>query len=775
MHVRVSRLEEGPLKNGRCIPLVALAAAFLFVWPHQSTMSDTAQFVNNEIVFADVIVEIDIYGLGMETYTMSGTWDLSWSDPVEAPDGHIEIETEIVSMDLTGPGIIFGGSGLPSPGEVRSIEPGIDFPAESFFDVYAEIEIPDRMPGVILHNAVPDHIVGLVNDFPSYFDPYNNPAPFPETPLLDESEIEVGMMRIIHVEMTPYYPPEMHIIVDRMKGSDILVPYRYNEDVFWVRAGMSGPYEVLDVEFSYRLAGSADPWTPFAFDADGSSESWSTSGDKGEGDGWSGYLDRWLFTPDGEWYEFQAVANTVDNGPVTGISPPAMIYSFPPIPEFIDPPPDSVKTIPLDSILVILIRIFPELINPAPIGLWAFPFGVDYKRELTSVNQLAMGTDSTLNEKSCGPAAAASCLKYFADNGYPELEHPGGDTSKDEQSGEEMGRELRGAMGTNTSEGTTPDGMAAGIKSYLEAHGQNGWVVEVKDVKEYLDIGDMFTEFEADSEDVMMVLQNVLPNGDTVQHCVTLGSRGSRVYEVNTPEYSAMCVSYRVDFMDPHGGEGTAQHEYNVTYDTSGAPVLVGYKVDSTATSGATIKKFIKVSPPDSSGGGGSRMAIQASHGPGWIEIDNGYLQGSGIVDTFYWDTTGFPGGLYLLEVVSETPDGQTCRDFRLCGIPEYTVDTEPLTPSTPTKLIGSYPNPFNPMTTIEFYLARDTKVDITIYDVAGRTVRHLVSGRFLHGGTHQIKWNGIKDGGGRVSSGVYFYKFSADGVEMSSKLVLLR
>ena len=131
--------------------------------------------------------------------------------------------------------------------------------------------------------------------------------------------------------------------------------------------------------------------------------------------------------------------------------------------------------------------------------------------------------------------------------------------------------------------------------------------------------------------------------------------------------------------------------------------------------------------------------------------------------------------GLYLIEVVVETADGQTCRDLRLAGIPEYMVDADPPTPETPTKLIGSYPNPFNPMTTIEFYVAGDTKVDITIYDAAGRTVRRLVRSGFYGTGTHQVRWNGINDSGASVSSGVYFYRFSAGGQVFNSKLVLLR
>ena len=480
------------------------------------------------------------------------------------------------------------------------------------------------------------------------------------------------------------------------------------------------------------------------------------------------------FPEGGAEYEIQAVAGTARNGPVSGfLENPVRIYSFPPFPEFVDIPSDSAKTLKLDSLYVLLARMLKNLSVPAPARVQVFPFAVDFKRTLTPVDQLGMGADTTLNKKSCGPAAAASCLKYFADNGHPALDNPGGDTSKPNQTGEQMGRELRGAMGTNSANGTTTGGMVAGIKSYLKSHGQTGWTVEKTDINDYRDVGDMFDEFEADGEDVMMVLENTLPNGKTVQHCVTLGSKGSTVYEHNTPEYSAMCVSYRLDFMDPYGGEGTEQHEYNVGADASGKPTLEGYKVDDSAAGNASIKKFIKVSPPEA--GGGSRMVLPAQADPGWIEIGAGILRGGGIVDTFYWDTTGFPGGLYLLEIVADTPEGQTCRDIRLCGLPEYTVDADPPTPDTPTRLIGSYPNPFNPAVTIEFYLAGDTKVDLTIYDAAGRAVRRLVRDRPMQGGTHQVTWNGIKDGGGRVSSGVYFFRMRAGEVELSGKLVLLR
>jgi hypothetical protein len=339
-----------------------------------------------------------------------------------------------------------------------------------------------------------------------------------------------------------------------------------------------------------------------------------------------------------------------------------------------------------------------------------------------------------------------------------------------------MAKELRGAMGTNTSEGTTPEGMVSGIKSYLQSHGKSGWTVEKQNIENYGDIGDMCDEFEADGEDVMMVVENVLASGDTVRHCVTLGSKGSTVYGFEEGPIMGTAVSFRLDFMDPWNGEGTEQHEYDIDADENGKPILKGYLVDSAAVeTGARIAQFIKVSPPDSGSGGGGRLAFPAQADPGWIEIVSGLVSGGGVTDTFYWDTTGWPGGLYLVEVVTETPEGMECRDVMLYGIAEYIVDADPPTPETPTKLMGSYPNPFNPSTTIEFYLARDSEVELTIYDAAGRTVRRLIQSRPMHAGTHQILWNGVKDGGGTAASGVYFYRFRADGVEMSSKLVLLR
>jgi hypothetical protein len=96
-----------------------------------------------------VTAVIDIYGFGpVEITYVKGPCDLWYSSPYPDGENHIVIDSEILFMDLLGDGMkARRNPALPSPGSTRSIDPGIDFPAESFFDVMYEIELTDFLPG----------------------------------------------------------------------------------------------------------------------------------------------------------------------------------------------------------------------------------------------------------------------------------------------------------------------------------------------------------------------------------------------------------------------------------------------------------------------------------------------------------------------------------------------------------------------------------------------------------------------------------------------------
>jgi len=91
------------------------------------------------------------------------------------------------------------------------------------------------------------------------------------------------------------------------------------------------------------------------------------------------------------------------------------------------------------------------------------------------------------------------------------------------------------------------------------------------------------------------------------------------------------------------------------------------------------------------------------------------------------------------------------------------------------TRLIGNYPNPFNPETKINFNLHEDQKIEINIYNIKGQKVKQLVKEQ-RSAGQHSIIWKGTDDSGKSVSSGVYFYKMEADGRYTSTeKMILLK
>lgn len=83
--------------------------------------------------------------------------------------------------------------------------------------------------------------------------------------------------------------------------------------------------------------------------------------------------------------------------------------------------------------------------------------------------------------------------------------------------------------------------------------------------------------------------------------------------------------------------------------------------------------------------------------------------------------------------------------------------------------LSQNYPNPFNPTTTIEFALPRSSEVKLVIYDLAGRVVAELASGKF-DVGYHEIVFDASN-----LVSGIYYYRLKAGDFVSVKKLTLLK
>ena len=90
------------------------------------------------------------------------------------------------------------------------------------------------------------------------------------------------------------------------------------------------------------------------------------------------------------------------------------------------------------------------------------------------------------------------------------------------------------------------------------------------------------------------------------------------------------------------------------------------------------------------------------------------------------------------------------------------------------TKLIGNYPNPFNPQTEIKFSLSEDSFVSVDVYNTKGQKIKSLLS-EMRNAGLQSVNWNGTDDSGKKVGSGIYLYKLINKNKSYSQKMILLK
>ncbi len=87
---------------------------------------------------------------------------------------------------------------------------------------------------------------------------------------------------------------------------------------------------------------------------------------------------------------------------------------------------------------------------------------------------------------------------------------------------------------------------------------------------------------------------------------------------------------------------------------------------------------------------------------------------------------------------------------------------------------LGSYPNPFNAETQINYNIPRDGVVTITINDIGGREVQRLVQD-FMLQGSYQVSWHANSQQGEPLPAGIYFIRLQQDSHRSTRKILLLK
>lgn len=94
----------------------------------------------------------------------------------------------------------------------------------------------------------------------------------------------------------------------------------------------------------------------------------------------------------------------------------------------------------------------------------------------------------------------------------------------------------------------------------------------------------------------------------------------------------------------------------------------------------------------------------------------------------------------------------------------------------TPTVyfLSQNHPNPFNPVTLIEYQLPQAAQVELAIYNLLGQKIKTLVEEK-KPAGQFTVQWYGRNDQGRAMPSGVYLYRLQAGDFVDSKKMLLIR
>jgi len=121
----------------------------------------------------------------------------------------------------------------------------------------------------------------------------------------------------------------------------------------------------------------------------------------------------------------------------------------------------------------------------------------------------------------------------------------------------------------------------------------------------------------------------------------------------------------------------------------------------------------------------------------------------------------------YLL--TPETPIAVPEQAVLAQFLPAEHHSKDPLSTLEQPELLGNYPNPFNPTTTISYRLPADTQVTLEIYSLLGKRIQTLIETR-QSAGSYQIPFDA-----GNLASGIYLYRLTAGTSSVTRRMILVK
>jgi len=157
------------------------------------------------------------------------------------------------------------------------------------------------------------------------------------------------------------------------------------------------------------------------------------------------------------------------------------------------------------------------------------------------------------------------------------------------------------------------------------------------------------------------------------------------------------------------------------------------------------------------------RKEIGANMHGKWNKV--GFVNGYGTIQhqkDYYFNDNFVKTGTYNYRIKQIDYNG----NFEYFELADEVVIAVPDKP----ELSQNFPNPFNPVTLINYQINGSSKVNLKVYDNSGKDVAVLVN-EYQTAGSYSVRFNGEN-----LSSGIYFYVLEIGGVRFETKsMVLLR
>lgn len=187
------------------------------------------------------------------------------------------------------------------------------------------------------------------------------------------------------------------------------------------------------------------------------------------------------------------------------------------------------------------------------------------------------------------------------------------------------------------------------------------------------------------------------------------------------------------------------------------------------------------------------RLVLQGSGGAGNADSEDRISPRPGADSCFYYTTfwgasaIKYDSGIYKVvyfgfpfEAIHQVStyagqDTVMARILKWLWEPSTGVEeqiTEHLSPEFSLK--QGFPNPFRSSTSISYSISTTSKVDLSVFDSAGRLVKDLATGRTV-AGVHIVHWDGTDNSGERTPAGVYFVRLITGDNTATRKLTLVR